>query len=107
MLGEILEALFEGLEVGGGKPSRGVQIFFRLLFGGIGLALGVAGAVHFGGDPTLTDNLALRGAFVALMAGVAAVSLFNVAFVRRWRWPLWLTGLALAGCFVARFAGGP
>ena len=107
MIGDILEALFEDLPVGRGLPSRGVQVATRLFFGLLGAGLGTAGVFKFATDPDLTRNVALRFSVVCLFAFLACFCLFNVGFVRKWRWPgrLFLASLALV--FVARLALGP
>lgn len=91
----VLEAAFGRFE-----PSARARLLFRLFFGLLATALGLAGAWLFLSVERDIPNPALRGSIVAVFLFLAAFALFNVALGRRWRWP----GIGFLIAFVAVFA---
>lgn len=106
MIDDLLGALFEGATVENLSNSRRVQLLFRILFGLIGGGLGAVGAVHFGFNTELTENVAMRVCFAALFVFLGCFSLFNIALGRPWRWPGKLFLASLAAIFITRFLWG-
>lgn len=100
MIDEILAEIFGQAVFGRLPASRRAQLLFRLFFGLLGAALGIAGAVHFANRPDLTANTALRLSMAATFVFLASFCLFNVALARPWRWP----GKLFVVSFVALFA---
>ncbi len=107
MIDDILAGLFGEVVLGRLTRSRRFRLIARLFFGLLGAGLGVAGAVHFGLRSGLTTNLAMRVSFVALLLSLALFWFFNVALLRRWRWPGILFIASFVCLFVARLLFGP
>lgn len=107
MIDDLLAGLFGELVVGRLTASRRFRLVARLFFGLLGAGLGIAGAAHLGLRPGLTSNLALRVSFVVLLASLGFFWLFNVALLRRWRWPGALFVASFVCLFLARFLFGP
>lgn len=104
MLDDILEALVQGY-VGSRTPSRRWQALARVFFGLLGAGLCLAGAAVIMGRRD--GSLPLRFSFVLLFAGFGSIWLFNVALLRKWRWPLALLVVGLVLIFVTRLVFGP
>jgi hypothetical protein len=107
MIGDLLEALGEGIVVGKGEPSRRAQVLFRLFFGLLGTGLAAAGGIHFSSASELTSNVAMRLSMVVLFGALGCFCLFNVALLRTWRWPGRLFLISLAALFATRILFGP
>ncbi|MCL4691103.1 MAG: hypothetical protein KJ060_01115 [Candidatus Hydrogenedentes bacterium] len=106
MLDDLIESLIEDLPVGPGNVSKRAQVLFRLFFGVLGALLGVAGMVKFIVDPPDTANTAMWISMLAVFFFLACFCLFNVAFLRRWRWPGVMFLISLVMLFVTRIAFG-
>jgi hypothetical protein len=89
----------------GGKPSPRSTFVVRTFFGLLGTALCGFGAVHLWRADTI-PGLPMKMAAAGFMLAIAAVFLFNVLLLRRWRWPLWLAALGLPVVFVVRIVFG-
>jgi hypothetical protein len=98
MLDELIAQLVGEAAFGRLAPSRRAQILARLFFGLLGTALGAIGAVHFLLRP-MAANPGLHASMVLLFVFLACFCLFNVALLRRWKWP----GLGFLGCLVSMF----
>lgn len=107
MIGELLagllgEALSERL-----GDSRRTQTLFRLGFGLLGSGLSIAGFMHFMLRVDPGRNTPMHASMLLLFAMLACFCLFNIALLRRWRWPGRLFVFALVALFATRFAFGP
>lgn len=106
MFDDLIESLIEELPAGSGNASKRAQLLFRLFFGLLGALLGAAGMVKFIVDPPDTGNTAMWISMLALFFFLACFCLFNVAFLRRWRWPGVMFLISLVMLFVTRIAFG-
>ena len=98
MLDELIAQLVGEAAFARLAPSRRAQILTRVFFGLLGTALGAIGVVYVLLRPR-TPNPGLHASMVLLFVFLACFCLFNVALVRRWRWP----GLGFLGCLVSMF----
>jgi hypothetical protein len=106
MLDDILGGLLGEALFGRIEHTRRREILLRLFFGLLGAALGLGGAVYMltRDDPASPH---MRLAMAALLAFFGLFWLFNVALMRRWRWPGILTLSSLVALIAARFVLGP
>lgn len=107
MIGELLvgllgEALAERL-----GDSRRTRTLLRLGFGLLGTGLAIAGFAHFLARVDPGRNPAMHASMLLLFAMLACFCLFNIALLRRWRWPGLAFVFALVALFATRFAFGP
>jgi hypothetical protein len=100
MIGDILAGLIGEAAFGRLGRSQRAQVVFRVGFGLLGASLGIAGAVHFARRPEPITNLPMHASMLAVFVFFACFWLFNVAMLRRWRWP----GVGFVVSFVALFA---
>ena len=98
MLDDLLAGLFGEALLGRLPTSRRARLVARHFFGLLGAGLGITGAIYIL-RTARTQNLGVLASMVAMFAGLAAFSLFNVAFGRAWRWP----GLFFVASFVTLF----
>jgi hypothetical protein len=99
MIDEMLVHIFGEAVFGRIGHSKRSQLIARLGFGVLGAGLAVVGAVYFARlDAAM--HAPTRACMVLVFAGLACLSLFNVALARKWRWP----ALLFAASFVALFA---
>lgn len=105
MLGEIIEALFEGL-FGDAFQGRRSQVFFRILFGLLGVGLGFVGAWHIAFSFE-TGNMLFRLSGVALMLFMSAFFGLNVVLLRTMSWTWKGFAACFAAMFLTRIIGGP
>ena len=105
MVDEILAEIFGRALFGRLGESRRTQLLARVFFGLLGTLLCTVGAVHFvrAVAPRYT---AMSMCMVAMFAFLAAFCLFNIALLRRWRWPGLAFVFALVALFATRFAFG-
>ena len=103
----MLASLFGEVLLGRLAPSRRAKLLGRLFFGLLGMALGVAGAVHMSRRFGDLQNPAMRTSMVAVFVFLACFSLFNVALGRAWRWPGVLFVASFVSLFITRIAFGP
>jgi hypothetical protein len=106
MLDDLIESLIEDLPIGPSKLSKRAQVLFRLFFGVLGTFLGIAGMLKFIIDPPEAGNLGMLISIQALFFFLACFCLFNVAFLRKWRWPGLLFVASLVMLFVTRILFG-
>lgn len=107
MIDDILAGLFGEVVLGRLPRSRRLALLARLFFGILGAGLGIAGAVHFAIGSNPAGNLPMRAGMAALMVSLACFWFFNVALLRRWRWPGLLFAGSFVGLFLARILFGP
>jgi ABC-type nitrate/sulfonate/bicarbonate transport system permease component len=107
MIDEILVGLFGEAVSRRLGHSRRAQLLFRVFFGLLGAALGVAGAVLFARNEQFAAIREMQISMVVTFAALAAFSLFNVALGRKWRWPGLLFVVSFVAIFVTRIAFGP
>jgi hypothetical protein len=88
-----------------GKPNPRAQTLARRLFGALGGALCVVGAVHLW-RAGLIPGLPLRVAATAFLMALAAFWIGNVMLARTWKWPLWCVGIGLPLLFIVRLMFG-
>jgi hypothetical protein len=106
MLDDLLESLIEDLPIGPSNLSKRAQVLFRLFFGMLGAFLGIAGMVKFIVSPPSDGNLGMLIGIVALFFFLACFCVFNVALLRKWRWPGVLFIVSLVMLFVTRIMFG-
>ena len=99
MIGDLLAELIGEAAFGRLGRSQRAQVVFRVVFGLLGFALGVLGAIHFWRRPEPITNAPMYASMLALFVTFACFWLFTVAMKRSWRWP----GLGFIVSFVALF----
>jgi hypothetical protein len=87
LIGEILFELFGEAAFGRLSRSRKAQVVARIFFGLLGTGLGLAGAYHFLARAPMPAHRLMHASMVSLFLFIAALSFFNVACKRPWRWP--------------------
>jgi len=107
MIDDILAGIFGEAVLGPLTRSRRFRLLARLFFGLLGAGLGVGGAFYFALRSGPTDNLAMHVSFVVLLLSLACFWFFNVALLRRWRWPGIVFVASLICLFLARLLFGP
>ena len=107
MLGELVAGLIGEAAFGRLGRSQRAQVVFRVGFGLLGFALGVAGAIHFWRLPEPITNLPMLVSMIAFFVTFACFWLFNVAMKRRWRWPGLGTIMSFVALFATRILFGP
>lgn len=92
---DLIESILEDADWGNLSQSKRAQFLFRVFFGLLGTFLGIAGVWKGMSDGFGTEgSLALRANVILLFFMLAAFCLFNIAMLRRWKWP-WI-GLVIA-----------
>ena len=107
MIGELLAGLLGEALAQRLGDSRRTQTLLRIGFGLLGTGLSIAGFMHFMLRVDPCRNAPMHASMLLLFAMLACFCLFNVALLRRWRWPGGFFVLALVALFVTRFALGP
>lgn len=105
MIGDLLEALFEGFAGRERIPSKRGQIVARLFFGLLGTSLAIAGFIKFATESS-TSNVALQASMLSVFIFLACFCLFNVILAHPWRWPGRLLLLSFVMLFVTRILFG-
>lgn len=103
MLDDLLEDLVGEIGLRGLTRSKRAEGCFRVFFGLLMVGLGLAGAWH---TVDYDASLPFRVAGATLFLAVAALGLFNVVLLRKWRWPVLLFALAFVGVFAAAILFG-
>ena len=100
MISELLFELFGEAAFGRLSRSRQAQVVCRVLFGLLGTALALAGAYHFITRVPAPSLRVMHVSIISMFLFIAALSLFNIACKRVWRWPT----LGAAASFVVLLA---
>lgn len=87
MISEILFELFGEAAFGRLSRSRKAQVVCRVFFGLLGMGLSLAAAYHFIARAPAPSLRLMHASIVSLFLFIAAMSLFNIACRRPWRWP--------------------
>lgn len=106
MLDDILSELVGEAVFGRLGRSERAKLVARLFFGVLGAALCAAGAVYMMLRPGRTTNLPMFACLIGVFGFLACFWLFNVALLRKWRWPGVMFAASFVGMFVARILFG-
>jgi uncharacterized BrkB/YihY/UPF0761 family membrane protein len=96
----MLFELFGEVAFGRLSRSRKAQVVCRVFFGLLGMGLGLAGAYHFLARAPAPSLRLMHASIISMFLFIAALSLFNIACKRAWRWPT----LGAAASFIVLLA---
>ena len=103
MLDDLFEGLLDAL-FSGKNASKRTEVFVRVLFGLMGVALSVAGIYHMVGYDA---GWHFRLAAAANLFFLACFCAFNITLLLKWRWPGRYFVMSFVALFLVRILFGP